>query len=180
MLQKFPGMNKHIYIYYLYVFLINCLLFYQFYKLKMSLKCTSPPVQLVQAYTQFKQLSKSAMMDIDTITTFIAVELCVNLETNVNTLGYENQNNQKRSTSSVRIHAVISIKSASTEINKHDNDKVQLVSVTGNFVSNETFKKNSNKYSIKILNSKLNLKMLSSALDSTTPIDFGKLYFYIY
>jgi len=162
--------------------LYECYNNFQLYKLKMSLKCTSPPVNLVQAYTQFKQLSKSAVIEIDMLTTYIGVELCVDLETAFNTLGFENQNNQKRSvTPSVRMRAIISIKSAITEINKHDDYKVQLASVTVNFLSNSTygtFKKNSNKeYSIQILNPKLNSRMLSLALDSITPIDFALYVF---
>jgi len=140
----------------------------------MSLKSPSPPTQLVQAYTQFKQLSRSAMTEIDSVTTYIGVELSVDLDSGVNILAVENHHSQKW-TPSVRMRAIISIKLVSTEITEQDDDNVLLASVTANFLSNDCSKKNSNKkYSIQILNSKLNAKMLSLALDSTTMIDFGK------
>jgi len=138
----------------------------------MSLKCPSPPTQLVQAYTQFKQLSRSEMIEIDSVTTYIGAELSVELNSSVNILTAENHNNQKW-TPSVRVRAIIGIKLGSTEVTEQD-DNVLLVSVIANFLS-DCSKKNSNKnYSIQILNSKLNAKMLSMALDSTIMVDFGK------
>lgn len=138
----------------------------------MSLKSPSPPTQLVQAYTQFKQLSRSTMTEIDSVSTYIVVELSVDLDSGINILAVENHHNQKW-TPSVRVRAIISMKS--TEITEEDDDNVLLASVTANFLSNDCSKKNSNKkYSVQILNSKLNAKMLSLALDFTTMIDFGK------
>jgi len=149
----------------------------------MSLKSVSPSSQLVQAYTQFKQLSKSAVTEIDSVTTYIALELSVNLGTTTNTLGYEHHFSPKYvHTPLVRLRAIISMNSVSTELVKNDDYKIDLVSVTANFSSNiissGMLKKNLNKkYAVQILNPKLNHEMLN--LNSIMMTDFGKLY-YVY
>lgn len=174
----------------------------------MSLKTTpsmiQPPAQLVQAFTQYKQLtkwSKSTMVDVDTVTTNIKVELYTNLE------GGTIINEERRSqvTSFVRIRAIISIVTSeptmsALSISSEKDENIlllHLASVTTTFPSGGTCNKNSTspnntngnlnkKYVVRILNPKLSRTthqgaMMMMMLDATTEqcldttmIDFGK------
>lgn len=177
----------------------------------MSLKSTpsmmQPAPQLVQAFTQYKQLtkwSKSTMVDLDTVTTNIKVELYTNLEGDTISKDYDDRRNQVNSCL-VRIRAIISVVSSEPTVSDlsitSDNDEnkllVHLASVTTNFPSSGSFNKKSTspnntngslnkKYVVRILNPKLSRTthqgaMMIMMLDTTTEqcldatmIDFGK------
>lgn len=80
----------------------------------MSLKSTLPavptPPQLIQAYTQFKQLSKlskSTVAEVNSVSTDITVELLTDLEDGNQSINYEERRIQSVSSALVRIRAVI-------------------------------------------------------------------------
>lgn len=166
-----------------------------------------PPPQLVQAFNQYKQLikwSKSTMVDSDTITTDIKVELYTNLEGDTITKDYEDQRSQVN-TYLVRIRAIISIvsseltDSALSLTSENDENKLlmHLASVTTTFPSGDFSNKNSTslnntngtlnkRYVVRILSPKLSrtthqgsmmIMMLDTGTEQyldTTMVDFGK------
>lgn len=164
----------------------------------------SPPLsQLIEAYTQYKQLmklSKSNTVEMDKVVTDTSVELLVELEDNLMAKEYK----QRNSTVLVRMRVIISITPneltaapetmLTTATHTIDNNKVQhLASVnttfpppassgTNNMPANNNLNK---KYVVKIINPKLDntthqYDMMATMLDTTsepildtTMIDFG-------
>lgn len=154
----------------------------------MSLKLTSlmvhPPLQLIQALTQFKHLSKYSKLkntEVDIVNTEVSVELFIDLESGSNAVDYENNHN-RFSSASVCIRAVISMVSFEqtrstlpihTEITECNNDcrvLLNLASITANFSpTGHTSRNNLNKnattqgandslnknYLVRVLNPKL-------------------------
>lgn len=153
----------------------------------MSLKSTptmaQPPPYLIQAYTQYKQLTKLAKSTAaeDTVSTEINIELFTDLDSAINAKDYDDRRNQMP-LPLVRLRAIISMVScekASSEllVNTEDNDEnkklLSLASVTATFpstnnavttsssnIKNITVPGNSNgnlnkKYIVRILNPKL-------------------------
>lgn len=142
-----------------------------------------PPSYLVQAYTQYKQLTrlaKSTTAEIDSVTTEINIELLTDLESAINSKDYDDRRNQVP-LALVRLRAIISMvsceqTSSESLINTEDSDEnkvlLSLASVTATFPStnnvassgsnskNTTVPNNSNgslnkKYIVRILNPKL-------------------------
>lgn len=143
-----------------------------------------PPLQLIQAFTQFKHLSKYSKLknsEVDIVNTDISVELFIDLDGGSNAVDYENNHN-RFSSAFVCIRAVISMVSFEetgstlpihTGITDCKNDcrvLLNLASITANFPpTGPTSRTNLNKnatnqaandslnknYLIRILNPKL-------------------------
>lgn len=150
--------------------------------MKSTVPAVPTPPQLIQAYTQFKQLSKlskSTVPELDSITTHISVELLTDLEGGNQLRNYEERHIQSVSSALVRVRAVIRmvpfdpIAAASnsplpskTTHSYGDNKILNLASVIGTFspsaVTPAGTSCNSNssgsinkKYVVRILNPKL-------------------------
>jgi len=138
-----------------------------------------PPPHLVQAYTQYKQLTKLSklnMAEVGNVTNNISVELFIDLENGIN--NNEDRRNQITWSATVRMRAIISLVSSkqtgstTTEATDCvDDTKVvsQLASVTGIF--SPTANKNATKPGDTNvpLNKKFVVRILSSKLCRTTP-----------
>jgi len=146
-----------------------------------------PLPQLIQAYTQYKQLirlSTTTMGEIDTGTTDINVEIFVDLEGVINTKDYEDRRKQTMSPVLVRVRAIISMVSfEQTEShlqtftgipNQNEAKKVlHLASVTTTFPHISICENNSNKNAISSnaissLNKRYFVRILNSKLEPTT------------
>lgn len=172
----------------------------------MSLKSmpsmVQPPPQLIQAYTQYKQLiklSKSSMAKVDTTTPEISVELFVDLDNDIVIKDCDDRHNQTQS-AFICICAIISLGTyeptasalpltIKTTGHLSDGKTTYLASVTATFpptvISHGTCNTNTstssnanaslnNKYSVRILNPKLSYKesMMSLMLDTITEQPF--------
>lgn len=150
--------------------------------LKSTLSTIQPPPQLVQAYTQYKQLTRLSRLNmtaVDNITTDISVELFIDLENGTN--NYDDWCNQTTLSATVRMRAIISIVSfeqtvsatpittEATDVNDDNKVLLQLASVTA------TFQPTNNKNATKAndtsvcLNKKFVVRILSSKLARSTP-----------
>lgn len=171
------------------------LIFFQLYKLKLLLtsaptKLQSSP-QLIQAYTQYKKLTESALTDINTITTEIKVELLVTIDNGVNIKGNEDRRHQTISSAMAHMRAIISMisntqavltlpkSSKNIDNNEYTKELLHLVSVTTTFPTtsssiSSSHNKNATTSDGTIYNSNSNLnnkyavKVLNSKLDQTT------------
>lgn len=155
----------------------------------MSLKSpptmAQPPSYLVQAYTQYKQLTrlaKSTTAEIDSITTEINIELLTDLESAINTKNYDDRNQIPLAL--VRLRAIINMvsceqTSSESLIITEDSDEnkvLSLASVTATFPStNNVVSGGSNNKNITIqsnssgsLNKKYITRILNPKLSRTT------------
>lgn len=159
---------------------------------------SQPLPQLIEAYTQYKQLmklSKSNTVETDSVVTDISIELLVELEDNIVAKEYEERRKQRMSTALVRMRVIISTipneltatpETMLTEAtHQTDNNKVlHLASVNTTFpppassgtnnMANRSANNNLNKkYVVKILNPKFDntthqYDMMATMLDTTS------------
>lgn len=156
----------------------------------MSLKSTptivQPPPYLIQAYTQYKQLTrlaKSTTSEIDAVTTEINIQLFTDLESAINTKDYDDRRNPI-SLALVRLRAIISMvsyeqTSSQSLINIEGNNEnkvlFSLASVTVTFPSTYNMSSGSNNKNIIVpsnsngnLNKKYIVRILNPKLSRTT------------
>lgn len=151
-----------------------------------------PSPQLVQAYTQYKQLSESTVVDINSNETEVSIELLVKFD-GINTNDYDERRHQTTPIVVVHIRAIISIASyeqsitSSEVVDKSDENRVLtlLASVSTTFpttassISGAARTKNSpvpsspmyntnntlnNKYVVRVLNPKLDCSSHQGAM----------------
>lgn len=138
-------------------------------------KLKSPP-HFIQAYTQFKQLSKlsrSVLTEIDQVSN-ISIELLINVKNGI----ISNKHVDFHSTSNSLVHllviiSIISSEEKITHLSLTDNVLLHLASVTTTFLPNANSENNSHKNvnlpgNVKDKNNKFVLNILNSELENTT------------
>lgn len=139
-------------------------------------KLKSPP-HFIQAYTQFKQLSKlsrSVLTEIDQVSN-ISIELLINVKNGI----ISNKHLDFHSTSNSLVHllviiSIISSEEKITHLSLTDNNVLlHLASVTTTFLPNANSENNSHKNvnlsgNVKDKNNKFVLNILNSKLENTT------------
>lgn len=148
----------------------------------MSLKLVSsmqPPPQLLEAYTQYKQLVKlsksTSVEDVGTVTTAMCIELLVELEDSLIAKEYEDRRKQRISSGVVQMRVIISLvptelttsspiltDSAANQNLNYNSQNLAVVnttfplSVTPGSNNKNSLKFSKNKYVVKIVNPNIN------------------------
>jgi len=135
-----------------------------------------PPPQLIEAYTQYKQLVKlsksTTVEDVGTVTTAMCIELLVELEDSLTAKEYEDRRKQKISSGVVQMRVIISLEPTmsfpnSTESAANQNLNYNMlnlavvnttfpISVTPGSNNKNSPKFSKNKYVVRIINPNIN------------------------